>query len=152
MFGLAQRIEQLISGSIETMGYELVGVDFRSGARHNALKIYIDATNGVNLNDCGDVSQQVSAILNVEQPISGPYTLEVSSPGVNRVLFKLAHYQRFLGHQVNLRFKRLVNGRRKLLGKIIKVDDKQGYIHILSQREDYAIDIGDIDKAHLAVH
>jgi len=82
---------------IESMGYELVGVEFSTNGRHGTLRVYIDREQGVSLDDCAAISHQISGILDVEEPIKQAYDLEISSPGIDRPLFKLADYERFAG-------------------------------------------------------
>jgi len=107
----------LIRLPVEAMGYELVGVElFRKGKSGMAVRIYIDHADGINLDDCGAVSHQVSGVLDVEDPIPDNYDLEVSSPGLDRPLFELEHFDRFCGSRARLKLLVQVAGRRKLEG------------------------------------
>lgn len=120
----AQRIHQLIEPTVSALGVELWGVEYLSQGRHSVLRVYIDREEGgVTLDDCERVSRQVSAILDVEDPIAGEYTLEVSSPGLDRPLFEAAHYLRFTGHEVRLQLRTPLEGRRRLKGVIRAVSD-----------------------------
>jgi ribosome maturation factor RimP len=118
MAKITDKIEVLIQPVIEDMSYELVGVEYIASGKHSILRVYIDSDQGIGLNDCETVSRQLSSIFDVEDPIMTPYNLEVSSPGVERPLFNIEHYQRFLGHDVKLRLLRSVNGQRKFNGAI----------------------------------
>ena len=107
----------LIRRSVEAMGYELVGVElFRKGNSGLTLRLYIDHADGINLDDCGAVSHQISGVLDVEDPIAEQYALEVSSPGLDRPLFEVEHFDRFRGSKVRLKLTAPLDGRRKLEG------------------------------------
>ena len=84
-----QKIEALLEPTIEALGFELWGLEYLSQGRHTLLRLYIDGENGVTVDNCAEVSRHVSGVLDVEDPITGEYTLEVSSPGVDRLLFRL---------------------------------------------------------------
>jgi len=118
MAGYAERVQELIEPALEAMGYELVGVQHRTGERRALLRIYIDSPSGITVDDCQNASHQVSGILDVEDPLPGEYTLEVSSPGLDRPLFRPAHYERFAGSPVQVRLARLWNGRRRFNGTL----------------------------------
>ncbi|SFV65848.1 FIG000325: clustered with transcription termination protein NusA [hydrothermal vent metagenome] len=149
MSPLIEKIESLISPSIETLGFELVGVEFIRNGKYSVLRVYIDSENGINVNDCSEVSHQISSILDVEDPISNEYTLEVSSPGIERPLFKLRDYQKFLGHTVNIRLKHTVDKKRKILGEITKISEKDNQIYITNLTDNIIVKLTNIDKAHL---
>ena len=85
----------MIKAPVEALGYELVGIRIRFAAVHRRLRIYIDSDDGINVDDCADVSHQVSAVMDVEDPITVAYNLEVSSPGLDRPMFTAEHYERF---------------------------------------------------------
>ncbi|VTR34599.1 ribosome maturation protein RimP [Actinobacillus pleuropneumoniae] len=84
MATLEQKLEELVSDTIESMGFELVGIECQRAGRFLTVRLYIDKEGGVTIDDCSDVSRQVSAILDVEDPIADKYNLEVSSPGLDR--------------------------------------------------------------------
>jgi ribosome maturation factor RimP len=149
MSPLARKIEDLIKPNIETLGFELVGVEFAKSGKYSTLKVYIDSENGINVEDCSEVSHQISAILDVEDPINTQYNLEVSSPGIERPLFKLSDYQRFLGCEISCRLKSLLEGKRKLTGEIVQVNERENNIHLLTPVKNYIIDVNNIDKANL---
>lgn len=107
MAGKDQQITDLLGATIEALGFELWGVEYLSQGRHSLLRIYIDAEQGISVDDCALVSHQVSAVLDVEDPISGEYTLEVSSPGMDRLLFRLDQYPGFVGEVVDVRLRTL---------------------------------------------
>lgn len=142
------KLTSLIESAVTALGYELVGVEQLSQGRHSIVRVYIDSASGITLDDCERVSHQVSGVLEVEDPIRGQYNLEISSPGLDRPLFTLAHFQRFIGQEVKLRLHVPVNGRRKLVGTIAGVEDET---ISLQDREGgvFEIELGDIDKANL---
>lgn len=116
-------LEPLIEPVVIAAGCELWGVElFRRGHR-SLLRIYIDSHRGVSLADCEHVSRDVTGVLDVEDPIRGPYDLEVSSPGLDRPLFTLAQVQRYAGQEIRLRLRIKLHGHRQLLGTVQRVDD-----------------------------
>jgi len=126
-------LQALLEPTITALGYELLGCVFLPQGRRGLLRIYIDSEKGIHIADCEKVSRQVSAVLDVEDPIMGTYTLEVSSPGLNRPLFKLAHFQKYIGSMVNIRLHMPNNNRRQFRGVlqavlgdtvVVKIDDQ----------------------------
>lgn len=112
----SRNLRNLIEPVIVAMGYELVGIEFLAHGRNALLRIYIDKEDGISLEDCQRVSYQVSGVLDVEDPIPGRYTLEVSSPGLDRPLFTLEHFVRFTGRRVKVRLSSPLEGRRNFTG------------------------------------
>ena len=109
-------IIDLLETEVNSLGYELVDLDLRVGG-NGLLRLYIDSENGITLEDCEQVSHQVSGLLDVEDPIPGNYSLEVSSPGVNRPLRTPAHYARFKGERAKIELARpREDGRRRFTG------------------------------------
>jgi len=108
-------LEALLEPAVSRLGYELVGVEYHGG-RRALLRVYIDREGGVSVEDCQRVSRQVSGLLDVEDPIPGPYTLEVSSPGLDRPLFREADFRRFAGRVVRIRTDVPLEGRRNFRG------------------------------------
>lgn len=115
---LSAKVCELIEPAINALGYELWGCEIAGLGRHTILRVYIDSEIGVNLEDCSRVSNQISGILDVEDVIAGAYDLEVSSPGIDRLLFKEEHYRRFIGSKVHIKLFASKNGRRNYIGKI----------------------------------
>lgn len=141
------QIEQLITTSIESLGYELVGVEHLKNGRDTVLRIYIDAEQGISIEDCERVSHQVSGILEVEDPINTAYALEVSSPGFDRPLFKAADFERFTGSEVKLSMKLPIQGRRNFKGILQGFSD--GDILIEVDGEIYELPLTKLAKARL---
>lgn len=140
-------VEQLIEPVIAALGYEFVGVEYSPQGRQSLLRIYIDNPDGITVDDCERVSRQVSAVLDVEDPIQGQYRLEVSSPGLDRPLFTLEQFSRFVGKTVKLRLVAPKEGRRNFSGTLKQVDNES--VMIEQDGEDLALPFGQIDKAHL---
>ncbi|MFP6775640.1 MAG: ribosome maturation factor RimP [PS1 clade bacterium] len=149
MAKITDKIVNLIEPVLIDMGFELVGVEYISSGKHSVLRIYIDSDTGIGVDDCEKVSRQVSAIFDVEDPISSHYNLEVSSPGIERPLFKLSHYQRFLGNEIKLRLVRPINGQRKFSGSIGSVSEVNNTIELMTETGAVTLDIGMIEKANL---
>jgi len=117
------QLGDMLEPGVRSMGYELVGVEYQSGGKGGALlRIYIDSEDGISADDCQKVSYQVSGVLEVEDPIPGHYTLEVSSPGLDRLLFRLADFEKFAGQLVKLRLTYPHDGRRRFKGRLAGLD------------------------------
>ncbi|WP_140919745.1 ribosome maturation factor RimP [Limnobaculum xujianqingii] len=149
MATLEQKLTELISAPVEALGFELVGIEFIRG-RQSTLRIYIDSENGINVDDCADVSHQVSAVLDVEDPITTAYNLEVSSPGLERPLFTAAHYERFINEDVSLTLRMGVQNRRRWAGKIKSVEGEMITLDVDGKDEVFAL--SNIQKANLVPH
>ncbi len=146
---LEQKLTELVSAPVEALGYELVGIEFVR-SRTSILRIYIDSEDGINVDDCADVSHQVSAVMDVEDPITVPYNLEVSSPGLDRPLFTAEHYTRFMGEEVTLVLRMAVQNRRKWQGIIKSVDGEMITVHV--EGNDVVFALSNIQKANLVPH
>jgi ribosome maturation factor RimP len=117
-----EQIRRLIEPTVEGMGYELAELECRLGHGKGLLRLFIDKADGITLEDCEQVSRQVAALLDVEDPIPGDYNLEVSSPGLDRKLVKPEHFDRFAGCEVKVRLRRLLEQRRRLRGTLLERD------------------------------
>ncbi|MDG2364997.1 MAG: ribosome maturation factor RimP [Methylococcaceae bacterium] len=138
---------ELIEPIVEGMGYECVGIEFNPHPTNGLLRIYIDAESGVVLDDCTRVSRQVSGVLDVEDPIKTVYQLEVSSPGAERPLFKVEHFQRFIGQKVQVNLFVPIEKRRNVIGFITSVND--AVIVIDEEDQQFEIPFKSISKANL---
>ncbi len=146
---LDKNLEKLIAPVVKALGYELVGVvRLSQGGRNVLVRIYIDHPNGITLSDCEQVSYQVSGLLDVQNPIQGHYTLEVSSPGLDRPLFTLEHFRQFIGHKVKVRLTRPLKTRRHFTGLLQRVQAPQSVI-VLVDGTEYSLPYDQIDKAHI---
>ncbi|MCG6900831.1 MAG: ribosome maturation factor RimP [Gammaproteobacteria bacterium] len=114
------QIGKMLEPGIRSLGYELVGVEYQGGGRGGGLlRVYIDSEDGISADDCQKVSYQVSGVLDVEDPIPGHYTLEVSSPGLDRLLFRTKDFERFAGQLVKIRLAYPIEGQRRFKGRLL---------------------------------
>ena len=143
----AEKVTQLIEPTVQALDLELWGVEHASQGKYSVLRIFIEREAGVTIDDCERVSRQVSAIFDVEEPIAGEYTLEVSSPGIDRLLFTPQQFQRYRGEEVSVRMRTPVDGRRKFKGTLTDVVDD--IIHIQVDGSDFELPHGDIEKANI---
>lgn len=148
---ITDKISKLISPTITDMGYELVGVEY-IGGKPNILRVFIDSKAGIKVKDCENVSHQLGAIFDATDPISNRYNLEVSSPGVERPLFCIQHYQRFLGYDIQVLLYRAIKGQRKFRGSIAKVSALHNSIELMGEIDSVTLDIEMIDKANLVAN
>jgi ribosome maturation factor RimP len=115
---MRETLLNLLEAPIGALGYEVVELEFHPQGRGGLLRVYIDREAGVTVDDCEIVSRQVSAVLDVEDPIPGAYTLEVSSPGLDRPLRKAADFARFAGQQARIDMELPIEGRRRFAGTL----------------------------------
>ena len=140
-------VTELIDTTIQALGLDLWGVELLQQGKYSLLRIYIEREEGVTIEDCEKVSRQVSALLDVEDPIAGEYTLEVSSPGMDRPLFSIEHYSQYVGSEVDLKLRRPIDGRRKFKGQIIKVSGD--IVGLLVEGSEYDLEFSNIEKASI---
>jgi ribosome maturation factor RimP len=147
-----EKIEELIKPTVEMLGLELWGFELHKSGKHSLLRVYIDrpekAETGVTIDDCAKVSEGIGTILDLENPISGGYNLEVSSPGASRTLFKIEHYKRFIGQPVKIKLHVKKNGQQNFSGIIVAVDNDIVTLKIDDNRV-FEISFADIEKANL---
>lgn len=141
------KITDLIEPTVSALNLELWGIEHLQQGKFSLLRIYIERDSGVTIEDCENVSKQVSAVLDVEDPITGEYTLEVSSPGVDRPLFSAQHFAQYVGSEVKLRLLSPLQGRRKFTGTIVKVEGDNICLHV--EGTDYDLNHSDVDKANI---
>jgi len=144
---LDHHLQQLLAPAVSALGYELMGVERNQSGRHCLVRVYIDQEAGITIEDCEKVSHQVSGILEVEDPIKSAYTLEVSSPGLDRPLFTRAHFERFIGHEIKLRLSKPLNNRRVFNGLLHNVIDDD--IIMIVDGVNYQLTLANIEKANL---
>lgn len=142
-----EQLQALLAPVVEALGYECWGVEFISQGRHSVLRVYIDRPEGILIDDCEAVSRQVSGILDVEDPISGEYTLEKSSPGMDRPLFTLEQFAKHAGEQVKIRLRSPYEGRRNYQGILRGVEEQD--VVVLVDDHEYLLPIDSIDKANI---
>ncbi len=142
------KVLTLLEPIVEGLGYEFVGAEYLSQGKHSVLRVFIDKPDvGIAVEDCEAVSRQVSSMLDVEDPITGVYSLEVSSPGMDRPLFRPGHFEQFVGHEVKLLLSAPLNNRRKMTVLLKKMSD--GIVFAELEGEAIEIDFENIEKAHL---
>ena len=146
---IQDELVELLSPAINSMGYVLWGCEFLSQGKHSLLRIYIDKEDGIGIEDCQAVSREVSALLDVEDPVPGNYSLEISSPGIPRPLFSSEQYKSYIGHEVQIRAFKPVNGKRKLLGIIVSASESSVVLDINNEHQELLY--SNIVKASLTV-
>jgi ribosome maturation factor RimP len=143
-----KQLEEILRPVVEGLGYEFWGIEFRAQGHQSLLRLFIDdAENGIGIEDCESVSRQASGVMDVEDPIQTEYTLEVSSPGMDRPLFRLEQYQAFVGHQVQLRLRMAFEGRRKFQGLISGVEGDD--VVVLMDNHEFLLPFDSIEKANI---
>ena len=142
-----ERLNKMLQPLVEELGYEFVGLEHSSNPKNAVLRIYIDSENGIDLDDCSSVSREVAALLDVEDPISGHYTLEVSSPGLDRPLFTPSQFEQFAGELVKVTLFAPEDGRRKFRGRITGVQGEE--IQLIVDDVEITLSFGNIAKAKL---
>jgi len=144
---LEQKLQELVQGSVEDLGCELWGIECQRVGRYLTVRLFIDKEGGVTVEDCADVSRQVSAVLDVEDPIADKYNLEVSSPGLDRPLFTLNQFERYLGQEILLHLRILVADRRKWQGQLAKIENDM--ITLIVDGKEQVLAFGNIQKANV---
>ncbi|CAM3729128.1 ribosome maturation factor RimP [Rheinheimera salexigens] len=142
-----QKLTELLRPTVEANGFELLGLEVVQAGRHSTLRIYLDHADGVNVEDCALVSREVSAILDVEDPIQAEYLLEVSSPGLDRPLFIPAHYAAVLGQKIEVKLAIPQDGRRKFKGMLTAIEDDMLIVEV--DGKPYRLLMDNIDKANV---
>lgn len=142
-----QKLTDMLKPAVEEVGKTLLGCEFISAGNHSVLRLFIDHEDGIEVDDCAEVSRQVGAILDVEDPISSEYSLEVSSPGLDRPLFEMSHFQAVVGETINVKLSMPLNGRRKFKGKLSAIEGDT--LVVLLDGEEYELIFSNIDKANL---
>jgi ribosome maturation factor RimP len=146
---LRERLIALIEPVLARSGHELVELEYGAGRAHAVVRLFVDRPEGVTVEDCEQVSREVAALLDVEDPIPTAYTLEVSSPGFDRVLRTAAHFERFVGSRVFVELKEARVGRRRYTG-LLRQASATG-IELEVDRQKVEIGFEEIGKARLAV-
>ncbi|MEM7764675.1 MAG: ribosome maturation factor RimP [Pseudomonadota bacterium] len=144
---LSETLETLLLPVLEGMGYELVDLEYQGAGKGAVLRVYIDGPDGITLDDCAAVSQQISAVLDVEDPIPGEYNLEISSPGVDRPLKRPAHYEKYTGEQIKVKMQKGYPGRLRLKGTLKGLNDGQVLLEVGD--EQHTLPLQKIESARL---
>jgi len=144
----SDELAKLLQPTVEGLGYELSDLEARIGGENGLLRLFIDKADGVGLDDCERVSEAVSALLDVEDPMTGRYNLEVSSPGTDRTLTKLAHFERFTGEVVKVQMRFPIEGRRRFRGKLLSADAENIVVEV--DGVSHTLSMATIDVARLS--
>lgn len=142
-------LQERLTSLITSMGYELIGCELISQAQRAVFRIYIDRSNGVTVEDCSRVSHQVGAMMDVLNTMQGKYLLEVSSPGIDRPLFKLEHYTNYVGSKVNIRLYTPLDGRRQYQGVLKRVEKDNIYLWVDDIKQEVILPFSAIEKANV---
>ncbi len=140
-------LAKLLAPTVERLGYELADLEVRLGSKGGMVRVFIDKPEGIDLEDCEKVSLAVSALLDVEDPVPGNYNLEVSSPGLDRKLTKVEHFQRFEGQTVKVQMRFPIEGRRRFRGTLVSSDDENIVVEV--DGESHSLPLKTIDTARL---
>ncbi|BBI43924.1 ribosome maturation factor RimP [Pseudomonas syringae pv. actinidiae] len=142
-----EQLQGLLAPVVVALGYQCWGIDFSSQGKHSVLRIYIDKEGGVLVDDCAIVSRQISGVLDVEDPISTEYTLEVSSPGMERPLFTIEQFASYAGEQVRIKLRSPFEGRRNFQGLLRGVEEQDVVVQV--EDHEFLLPIDLIDKADI---
>ena len=144
---MQEQVQALLEPLVEKLGYELVCLELQGSGQNSLLRLYIDAPQGIGLEDCERVSREVSATMDVADPISGSYRLEVSSPGLDRPLAKPEHFRRFAGRQAKLQMRAPVEGRRRFAGRLLGLEQNEIVIEV--DGSSFRLPLEQVEKARL---
>jgi ribosome maturation factor RimP len=147
MYRQNQVLLDLFESEVEALGYELLGIELNQSTHGSILRVYIDKEGGVVVEDCVAVSRQLSAVLDVEDPIKGNYDLEVSSPGMDRPLFTPEQFKKVIGETIKLRLYEKYNDRKRFAGILKAIDDEE--VVIDCDNEEYKVPYRLIERARL---
>ena len=140
-------IQQLIEPAINGLGFDLWGIQQVSQRGSSTLRIFIDSDKGITVDDCAKVSYQVSSVLDVEDPIEGRFTLEVSSPGMDTPLFTLPQYMKYIGQWLKISLRVPFDGRRRFVGVLTAIEDEEIVLQV--EQEEYVLPFETIEKANV---
>lgn len=148
--GRASEVERLIAPSIAAMGFDIVRVQL-SGKQRVRLQIMVERLGGgdIVLDECAGISRAVSAILDVEDPILGPYALEVSSPGLDRPLTRAGDFERFAGLEAKVEMRGPIDGRKRFRGRLVGL--QEGLVKIATDDGEFALPVAELVKAKLVL-
>ena len=141
------QIDELITPTVESLGCTVWGVEYISQGKHSVLRVYIDGEDGINVDLCAEVSRHVSDLLDVEEMMPMAYTLEVSSPGMDRLLFKAAQFLECMGERLEVRLNFPFGGRKKIIGLLAGIEDRN--VVLQEADEEYLLPLENIQKARI---
>jgi len=143
----SDELRKLLEPAIERLGYELTDLEVRLSGKGGLVGLTIDKPDGIDLDDCEKVSHAMSALLDVEDPVPGNYNLEVSSPGLDRKLTKVEHFQRFEGETLKVTMRLPIEGRRRFRGKLLSSNEENIVVEV--DGESHSLPLTMIDTARL---
>lgn len=143
----ADQLKEMLAPVVESLGYECWGIEYVGQGKHTVLRVFIDHENGIQVDDCAKVSRQLSAVLDVEDPITSEYALEVSSPGMDRPLFTEAQFLKYVGSAVSVKLRFPFEGRRKFTGRLNGVEE--GDVVVQVDNVEYCLPVSAIEKANV---
>jgi len=146
---LQTALDNLVKNTVKGLGYQLWGYEYRPHSESALLRIFIEKENGISIDDCASVSRQIGAVLDVENIIPVAYILEVSSPGMDRVLFTPEQYQDYLGETVKIRTRTPIEERRNFKGSLLEINDS--IVTIKVDNQEFEIPFESIDRARLVL-
>ncbi len=144
-----EALVSIVEPVVGAAGLEFWGLEYHSRKTGTLLRVYIDGPDGVSVDDCANISRELSVVLDVEDPIKGEYRLEVSSPGMARTFFRLEQYADFVGQQLKVKLNTLYEGRRQITGILRTVDVERREIGLVVDDEEYLLPYELIDKGKL---
>jgi ribosome maturation factor RimP len=140
-------VENIVETAVTALGFEMVSCTLSSYQQNSSMRVLIDSPNGVTVGNCERVSRQIYALLAVELPTASEYALEVSSPGLDRPLTKLAHYERFIGCLVRIKLREALNDRKNFTGQLLSASKDK--IEILDDGQTFTLNFENIEKTNL---
>lgn len=141
------QVRELVLPAVTAMGCELWGIEHMTQSNYATLRVFIEKEGGVSVEDCEGVSRQISAVMDVEDPIQSAYTLEVSSPGMDRLLFEKEQYESYTGHQLKIRLRANFDGRRNFSGVLVAVENDEAIVQV--DDEEFVFPLESIDRAQV---
>lgn len=140
-------LQALVAPVVESLECELWGLEYMGAGHDKTLRIYIDKQGGVSVEDCEAVSRQVSSVMDVEDPIAGEYTLEVSSPGLDRPLYTLQQFIAYVGETISVRLRVPFEGRRKFKGLLKEIENED--VVLVVDDHEFILPVDAIEKANV---
>ncbi|MCZ6642119.1 MAG: ribosome maturation factor RimP [Gammaproteobacteria bacterium] len=142
-----RQVETLLAPTVGRLGYVIWGVELLSHGRHSKLRLFIDNAQGVSIDDCERVSRQVSDVLDVEDTFAQSYTLEVSSPGMDRILFNAEQFVANIGQTVDVRLNFPLDGQKRIVGVLTGVEKDEAIVQV--EDEEYLLPIENVQRARI---
>lgn len=147
---ISEKITQLVRPTIEALGFEYWGLLYQPNQGRAVLRIFIDKTAGVTVDECAQISRQISSVLDVENPIHSAYVLEVSSPGMDRLLFEPKHFKRYLNQAITIKLHEPIDGRRNFSGQLLNFST-EGLIELEQEGKIYVLPFNQVHKAQVNI-